>query len=297
MPSTIYQALAAACHHPQPETVQPATTGLACAFDHLMHYGALASPYRFAHLAAQCAHESQGFRRTSESLNYTSPKALARAFGARLDVDPDAADHPLLFNAPALANTVYADRLGNGSAASGDGFRYRGRGYIHLTGRANYAAATRALGVDFVSQPDLAEEPRAAWAIAAWFFHTRIVGDRSLFQWADDNNAMMITKGVNGAALLGLDDRAERARNVLGRLAPRPRPLLEIGAQGPMVERLQAMLIRIGLHPGLIDGLFGPLTAQALAAFQAAEDLPETAQTCARTWARMEIYHDAAVAA
>ena len=91
-----------------------------------------------------------------------------------------------------LANRVYAGRIGNGDAASGDGYRYRGRGYLQLTGRANYRAFGQRLGIDLERHPERAEEPEIAWRIAACYFATRPRAGLTALKWADADNVEAI---------------------------------------------------------------------------------------------------------
>ena len=100
-----------------------------------------------------------------------------------------------------IANRVYASRLGNGDEASGDGWRFRGRGLIQITGRENYRTCGGALGLDLEASPELLEQPPAASRSAAWFWHSR-----DLNRLADDGNLEAITKRINGG-LTGYADR------------------------------------------------------------------------------------------
>jgi putative chitinase len=111
------------------------------------------SPLRIAHFLAQAGAETGGFIALAENLHYTTADALRRAFGNRFaNYGRDPNDY--LRNAEKLANFVYANRLGNGDEASGDGFRYRGRGLIQLTGRTNYSECARLTGEPIVDDPD-----------------------------------------------------------------------------------------------------------------------------------------------
>jgi predicted chitinase len=109
-----------------------------------------------------------------------------------------------------LANRVYANRLGNGDESSGDGWRYRGRGLIQLTGRAHYMAAGRALQRPYKERPELVAEPSDACLTAAWYWHAR-----SLNPLADSWMIGEITRRVNGSKMLGMDDRLRRSEMAL----------------------------------------------------------------------------------
>jgi putative chitinase len=104
-------------------------------------------------------------------------------------------------NPKLIANTVYSNRMGNRDEASGDGWRFKGRGCIQLTGHANYFHAGQALGVDFVMQPELVATPMYAALTAGWFWNTH-----KLNQYADQQDYITMTKKINGGTI-GLDDR------------------------------------------------------------------------------------------
>lgn len=167
------------------------------------------TPLRQAAFIAQLAHESQGFSRFSENLNYRAER-LFDVFGKYFTEDEaqEFARQP-----EKIANRVYANRLGNGDEDSGDGWRYRGRGFIQLTGKDNYREAGRFLHLDMVSQPELAEGLEAAARTAAWYWTSR-----ELNSFADRGQFDTITKRINGG-LNGLNDRRayyRKAKEVLG---------------------------------------------------------------------------------
>jgi putative chitinase len=137
-------------------------------------------PRRAAAFLAQIAHESNQLRSLVENLNY-SAATLMRVWPGRFPTLPKAQDYER--NPEKLANYVYASRLGNGDTASGDGFAYRGRGLIQLTGRGNYRAAAAAIGQPLEEQPDLLMQPAAAALSAAWFWKSH-----GLNELADDDN-------------------------------------------------------------------------------------------------------------
>lgn len=172
---------------------------------------------RIAAFLSQVAHESGQLTRLVENLNY-SAKRLTQVWPARfasLDKAQSYANNP-----EKLANYVYAKRLGNGDAASGDGWRYRGRGLIQLTGRGNYRAAAQGIGLPLEEQPDLLIQPPAAALSAAWFWKSH-----GLNELADDTNDdndnqdfCTITKRINGGTI-GMKERIafwELAKSVLG---------------------------------------------------------------------------------
>ncbi|TAN62984.1 MAG: glycoside hydrolase family 19 protein [Magnetospirillum sp.] len=157
------------------------------------------TPLRLAAFLAQIAHESGQLRTVIENLNY-SAEALLRVFPRHFDAAGAAA---YARQPERIAARVYANRMGNGDEASGDGWRYRGRGLIQITGHDNYAACGTALGLglDLIAQPELLEQPAAAARSAAWFWHRH-----DLNRLADARDIETITRRINGG-LTGLDDR------------------------------------------------------------------------------------------
>lgn len=158
------------------------------------------TPARVAMFLAQAAHESAKFTRLQENLNYTSPERIVAVFPSRVNTLDEA--KKLVQNPQDLANRVYSGRLGNGDTASGDGWKFRGRGLFQLTGRENYAKASAALKVDLVADPDLVALPEHAALTAAWFWQANgcnELADQRLFQ--------KITRTINGPAMLGHTER------------------------------------------------------------------------------------------
>lgn len=159
------------------------------------------TPLRLAHFLAQCGHESGGFRVTQENLNY-SAKGLMGIFKKYFPTEAIANAYQR--NPQKIANKVYANRMSNGDEASGDGFKFRGRGYIQLTGRANYTAFGKSIGEDVASNPD-SVSGKYALLSAAWFW-----SNNGLNKLADggatDAVVTSITKRVNGGTI-GLPDR------------------------------------------------------------------------------------------
>ena len=160
-------------------------------------------PVREAAWVSQCAHESGGFVHVEENLYYTTAERVRSMWPSRLSSLGDAAT--FLRNPQALANRVYAGRNGNGDEASGDGWKYRGRGLLQLTGRAKYQAAQAALDQPYIAQPELVAQPLHAALTAAWFF----VAANGL-ALADASNVEALTRAINGPALAGLADRRQR---------------------------------------------------------------------------------------
>lgn len=158
------------------------------------------APARMAAFIAQAAHESRGFSRLEEDLWYTSPERIREMWPGR--VPSLAAAAALLRRPEMLANRVYSNRLGNGDEASGDGWRYRGRGLFQLTGRANYMAAGEGLGVDYKVDPSLVSQPPDSAFTAAWYWS--VMGLNAL---ADNGDIDAITRRINGPGMVGADER------------------------------------------------------------------------------------------
>ncbi len=242
---------------------------------------ALATPLRAAHLIGQCAHESMGFTRAVESLYFTTPERLMAVWPRRFA--SLAAARGFTRNPERLANHVYGGRMGN--TRPGDGYRYRGRGWLQLTGRANYRVFGARIGIDIEAQSDRAAEPETAWRIAAQYLASRRRMGRSALAWADLDNGEMVTRIVNGG-LHGLADRRLRTAAALGALTG-PAKLLRRGDNGPEVLLLQRALAAQGFSPGALDGDFGPRTQAALYAFQRHVGLTLDGRADAATWAAL----------
>lgn len=183
-----------------PAAAPSTVAALAAALDTAMPQFGIDTLLERAHFLAQAAHETAGFARFEENLHYTSPARLNGMFSS-VHGEMDAA--ALIRQGPrAIASRVYADRLGNGNEGSGDGWTFRGRGCFHLTGRANYAAAGKALGHDYVAAPDLVALPSGAVLTALWFWQSHGCGEA-----AGRDDAEAVTRIVNGPGLVGLDER------------------------------------------------------------------------------------------
>jgi len=156
------------------------------------------TPIKLAHFLAQAGHESGGFKVVYENLNYGA-KGLRGIFGKYFPTDAKALEYER--KPEKIANLVYGGRMGNGAEATGEGYHFRGRGYIQLTGKDNYTAFTKAIGEDCVANPDLVAT-KYPLASAAWFF------TRCLPKCIDDSDAAItaVTKCVNGG-VIGLEDR------------------------------------------------------------------------------------------
>ena len=160
---------------------------------------------RAAAFIAQTAHESGGFNFVKENLNY-SADGLKKIF-TKYFRDVDANDYHR--QPEKIANRVYAGRMGNGPTASGEGWKFRGRGLKQLTGKYNYDKCGSYLGLDLVANPDMLLEPLAAARSAGWFWKTN-----GLAAFADVEDIKGMTKKINGG-FIGLEDREKRYKAVL----------------------------------------------------------------------------------
>jgi len=164
------------------------------------------TPIQQASFIGQCGHECGNFRILEENLNYRA-ETLMKLWKSRFPTIEVANEYAK--NPKKIANKVYANRMGNRDESSGDGYRFRGRGCIQLTGHANYFHAGQACGEDFVMQPDLVATPRYAAMTAGWFWDTH-----KLNQYADKQDFLMMTKKINGGTI-GLDDRIKHINHAL----------------------------------------------------------------------------------
>ena len=151
----------------------------------------------------QCSHESNHFRVLEENLNYRA-ETLQALFGHKFKPEEI---QSYAHNPQRIANRIYANRMGNRDESSGDGFRFRGRGLVQLTGHDNYWHCGQAVGQDFVMNPDLVATPTFAAMSAGWFWQTHHCG--SLI-----DNQEQLCKRVNGG-LIGLQDRIAQTQNAL----------------------------------------------------------------------------------
>jgi len=229
---------------------------------------------RRAMFLAQILHESGKLRFVRENLNY-SASALLRVFGKyfpNADLANRYARNPVM-----IANRCYGGRMGNGPEHTGDGWKYRGRGLIQLTGKNNYEACSRALGYNLHRNPDYLETPEGAARSAAWFWSSN-----GLNSTADAGDIRGNTRRINGG-YNGLKDRVrkyELAMNLMGgkiepqrtvqESAPRSsrnRGLYKIGSRGRTVAKIQQAL---GITA---DGIFGEGTDAAVKQWQAENGL------------------------
>jgi putative chitinase len=180
------------------------------AFDQLLPDYEINTPKRVAAFIAQCAHESGGFRFLKENLNYKA-ESLMKTFPKYFS-DKDTAN-AYAKQPVKIANRVYANRMGNGDEASGDGYRYCGRGLIQLTGKTNYDWFAASLEISSTEASEYLETFEGAAQSACWFWESN-----NLNVEADAGDIKKMTKKINGG-YIGLDDRIkhyEHALHILG---------------------------------------------------------------------------------
>lgn len=176
-----------------------------------MQGASINTPRRMSHFIAQVGHESGGFARVVENLNY-KVEALLSLFGRHRISEADARkygriDGKQAANQEAIANCIYGGAWGGknlGNTQPGDGWKFRGRSLIQVTGRSNYEACGKALGLDLINHPELLERPENAARAAAWFWSSK-----GLNKLADNDNIKAITAVINGGDN-GLTDRIKR---------------------------------------------------------------------------------------
>ncbi len=246
----------------------------------LERYGINTGPLaarRVEHFLGHSAVETQGFTRLEENLYYTTTRRLMQVWPSRFRSSTAAA--PYVRNPEKLANNVYANRLGNGSSASGDGWRYRGSGCKQTTGRSNFRAAGHERDPEALRRfPEALESACIYWR------------DNNLVRYADADDTVGLTRRIQGGTG-GLADRrvyTARAKKVKwGEESVRPippakdgQPLLRRGdgvtrnlALRPVIMTAQRRLALHGFDPGHIDGKFGDGTENAVVAFQKAHGL------------------------
>ena len=159
----------------------------------------------------QCGHECGNFKIMEENLNYRAatllklfPRTPKRAWGFTPEEAAAYEKQPRK-----IANRIYGNRMGNRDEASGDGYRFRGSGFLQLTGHSNFFHAGKALGVDFVMEPELVRTPKYAAQTAGWFWQTH-----NLNQYADTRDFLTMTKRINGGTI-GLEDRIKHINQAI----------------------------------------------------------------------------------
>jgi putative chitinase len=170
------------------------------------------TPERLAAFLAQCAHESGGFRAIKENLNY-KPATLVTLFKKYFDLPTAERYCAMSDKQAAIANKIYANRMGNGPESSGDGYRYCGRGLIQLTGKDNYTRYAQSTEQTVEEASEHLTTFEGCVQSAAWFWEAN-----NLNQYADSGDILTMTKRINGGTI-GLEDRKKHyahALHVLG---------------------------------------------------------------------------------
>ncbi|MBU6156180.1 MAG: peptidoglycan-binding protein [Alphaproteobacteria bacterium] len=267
--------------------------------------GIIHSLTRLCFFLAQVGHESDGLTCREERLSY-SAEGLMKTWPSRFPTLETARKYAR--KPEALAEFVYGGRADLGNTQDGDGYRFRGRGYIQLTGRSNYRETGRITGLDLVNDPDLASRAEnAVWLACAFWDMNRLnaVCDRGDFK--------ALTAKINGPRMLHLQDRLvrlETVQRILGATQtptvparprveapkPRPKPVSPAGPQtpseslaSPVVLAAQNKLTRLGYYLGAIDGIYNQVLRDALWAFQSDEDLPLTGRLDQRTRSELNV--------
>lgn len=176
------------------------------ALDQLLDDYGINTPHRVAHFIAQCAHESGGFKFIRENLNY-SAAGLNNTFRKYFPTIESA--KPYERKPEMIANKVYANRMGNGDEASGDGWRYCGRGLIQLTGKDNYTFFAGSLGIPVEEAADYLATFEGAAQSACFFWE-----QNNLNRFADANDVKGLTRAINGGQI-GLEDRIKHTNHAL----------------------------------------------------------------------------------
>lgn len=170
------------------------------------------TPQRIAAFLAQCAHESAGFTALKENLNY-KPATLLKLFGKYFTPELANVYCAKPNKQEAIANRIYANRMGNGDESSGDGYRYSGKGLIQLTGKSNYQAFADSLEITPTDAAEYMQTFEGACQSACWFWETN-----NLNKYADIGDFETMTKRINGGTI-GLEDRKKHyaeALHILG---------------------------------------------------------------------------------
>lgn len=269
----------------QLEEIIPSNPHIGVWYDSLVNvlpeYG-ITSVLRVAAFLAQTAHESGGYTAISENLNYSAdglnsvfPKYFKNAV-------PPVDANAYARNPEKIANRVYANRMNNGDEASGDGWKYRGRGLIQLTGKHNYTGMAMSFNGSVDEVVDYLGTTDGCIKSACWFWDTN-----NLNTYADSGDMETLTRRINGGTK-GMEDRMDHYERALAVFSGMPRPrqysTLRKGDRGQAVKEMQTAL---NLNA---DGDFGPGTESAVIAFQRANNL--TADGIAGKSTLMKLYEN-----
>jgi putative chitinase len=286
---------------------------VASGIEALREAGILEMANRLQYFLAQLGHESNGLTSKEENLNYSAQR-LTEIWPNRFPTLESA--KPFAFNPEKLANKVYGGRMGN--TEPGDGYRYRGRGYIQLTGRETYREIGKIAGLDLEAEPELAAKPENAVRIACAFWTWKKINKQ-----CDAGDFTGVTQRINGGTN-GLSDRLDwlrKVKNVVtattnGGVAtptppvttttptpakpkpsttttttpakPKPAEQPETLANNAVLEA-QKKLSRLGYYKGVVNGIYDQMLRAALWSFQGDEDLPQTGRLDSRTRAELNV--------
>jgi len=216
-----------------------------------------AKPNRLHFFLAQVAHESGGLSVIEENLKY-SAKRMTEIWPSRFPTLASA--EPFAGNPEALANKVYASRMGNGPPESGDGWKYRGRGYIQITGRDGYRAIGNAIGVNLENDPDRASDPDDALRVACGFWKWKNINAA-----CDEGDFLKVTRLVNGGTTGQADREAwlAKVRKVL-KPAPATQPAKSTPPTKEEIRKVHQALRDRGFTSVTADGIIGPKTNAAI---------------------------------
>lgn len=247
---------------------------------------------RLAHFFGQGLVETGYLAQRVENLRYSTPERLVAVFPRYFSSVEEA--RPYAGQPERLANLVYANRMENGGPESGDGWRYRGRGFIQLTGRENYRIYSEITGLKLLDDPDmLVRDLKKSVLVGAAFFHRN-----GLNKFADDNNVIAVSRAVNRGDPTSRreahaeTDRIQWTSKALA-LVRDPQTAIRDGTlrQGDVSEEVRAvqtMLARLNYPVGRADGIFGQGTRRAVLAFQDEAGLPLTGEVDPATRAALE---------
>ena len=223
-----------------------------------------ANPLRTQYFLAQVGHESGGGTVKEENMNYRAAR-ICEVWPGRFPTIADAT--PFAGNPEKLANRCYSNRMGNGPPESGDGWRYRGRGLIQVTGRDGYDNVGRRAGLDLLAKPDLTFDSKHALRVACAFWKWK-----DLNALSDTGDFVKVTRRINGGTV-GIADRRAWLDKVRRALAPAAGTAGQSNAQ--KIREVQLELRRQGFSSvGAADGLLGPRTMAAIAEFRRRKGMP-----------------------
>lgn len=241
----------------------------------------------WVHTLAQSAEESALFSRLIENLNYTTASRIRTVWPSRFPTLNSA--EPYVRQPQKLANFVYNGRMGN-RTGSNDGWERRGHGIIMLTGTDNFRAASRALNIDFMSNPSLAAEFDNAWLVTAWFCTTKTYRTRNIQSWMADDNIEAVTFAINGGRtnIATRKKYTQRLQDFVnsqpGSVIATRKPVLRHGSRGADVRVLQQALWNVGYAGGVVDGDFGDNTRNAVIRYQRSKNLTPDGVVGPKTW-------------